>query len=32
MVKFVLRHWYDVGGVLVIPVLLVAFLGYWPTV
>jgi hypothetical protein len=32
MTKFMLRHWYDVGGVLVIPVLLVAFLGTWPTV
>lgn len=30
--KFLLRHWYDIGGVLVVPVLLWAFLGATSTV
>ena len=30
--KFLLRHWFDIGGVIVIPVLLWAWLGNLPTV
>ncbi|MGH3704928.1 MAG: HXXEE domain-containing protein [Agromyces sp.] len=30
--KFLLRHWYDIGGVLVIPVVFIAIFGNLPTV
>lgn len=30
--KWFIRHWYDVGGVLVVPALLWAWLGDWSTV
>ena len=32
MMKFLLRHWFDVGGILAIPLLLWAWLGDWPTI